>query len=95
MRINWKFGLSLSLIFLVLIRFLAIKNDFWIDEIWSFSNIVTLDSLDKIFTSIRIDNNHYLNSIILWLLYKFNVLALARIPALIASVSLLFLIVKL
>ncbi len=94
MKINWRFGLILGLLFLVLLRFLAVRGDFWIDEIWSFSNIVKLDSLDKIFTSIRIDNNHYLNSIILWILFKFNLLSLARIPALLASISLLFFIIN-
>ncbi|MBZ5606250.1 MAG: hypothetical protein LAO79_28500 [Acidobacteriia bacterium] len=50
------------------IRFRAAQNDLWLDEIWSWNLAHGVSSLGRIFTGIRHDNNHYLNTLYLYLL---------------------------
>ena len=48
------------------VRFVAALDDFWFDETWSWSMTLQLSSPWSILTNIRHDNNHYLNT---WLIY--------------------------
>lgn len=48
-------------------RFEAARGELWLDEVWSLTMVHRLASPWKIFTRLRIDNNHHLNS--LWLYF--------------------------
>ncbi len=56
--------LALTLAGFVLRLFCA-RGDLWLDEIWSLQNLEPLHRADEIFYAISQDNNHFLNS--LWL----------------------------
>jgi len=59
-----------GVIFLVAatLRFLGLFNDLWLDEIWSLALSTTAKSPWDIFTKIHQDNNHYINTLFLYLL---------------------------
>lgn len=50
------------------VRFAAMFNDLWLDEIWSLRLVQQLDSPAEILTKLWHDNNHPLNSLFLYLL---------------------------
>jgi hypothetical protein len=47
------------------LRLLCARGDLWLDEIWSLQNLAQIAHAGEIFYAISQDNNHYLNS--LWL----------------------------
>ncbi|TIP55024.1 MAG: hypothetical protein E5X68_36155, partial [Mesorhizobium sp.] len=49
------------------LRVLGARGDLWLDEIWSLVQLEPLTSIDQIFWRINHDNNHFLNSIYLYL----------------------------
>jgi hypothetical protein len=58
--------LALTLAGFVL-RLLCARGDLWLDEIWSLQNLAPLHRADEIFYAISQDNNHFLNSVWLFL----------------------------
>jgi hypothetical protein len=50
----------------VAVRFLAASNDLWLDEIWTLLHLRAIGSPWDVFTEIRHDNNHFLNSLYLY-----------------------------
>lgn len=50
------------------IRIRAARNDLWLDEIWSLNLAHSVSSPLGVFTAIHHDNNHYLNTLYLYLL---------------------------
>ena len=55
----------LLFVVVVAIRVRAAQNDLWLDEIWSLDLVDQISSPGEVFSHIHSDNNHYLNS--LWL----------------------------
>ncbi|WP_141246057.1 hypothetical protein [Mesorhizobium sp. WSM3859] len=51
----------------LVLRALGARGDPWLDEIWSLVQLEPLTSIDQIFWRINHDNNHFLNSIYLYL----------------------------
>lgn len=51
----------------LVLRLLGARGDLWLDEIWSFVLLEPITSVDQIFWHINHDNNHFLNSIYLYL----------------------------
>ena len=49
------------------LRLLGARGDLWNDEIWSITLLGPLSSIDQIFWRINHDNNHFLNSVYLYL----------------------------
>lgn len=75
----------------VLIRFYFAVGDLWLDEVWSIVNITKISSFGEIFTAINSYNNHFLNSIFIYVLGPDAPMMLYRLPAVIGSVmSLVF-----
>lgn len=68
----WSIGLwsAISAITIggLVLRVLGARGDLWLDEIWSFVLISPITSADQIFWRINHDNNHFLNSIYLYLI---------------------------
>ncbi|MER9682360.1 hypothetical protein NKJ23_24065 [Mesorhizobium sp. M0184] len=52
----------------LVLRLLGARGDLWLDEIWSFALIEPLTSIDQIFWHVNHDNNHFLNSVYLYLI---------------------------
>jgi len=51
----------------VAIRVRAAQNDLWLDEVWSLDLVAQISSPEEVFSGIHSDNNHYLNSLWLYL----------------------------
>ena len=47
------------------LRLICARGDLWLDEIWSLQNLASVHRADEIFYAVSQDNNHFLNS--LWL----------------------------
>lgn len=50
------------------LRAFGARGDLWLDEIWTFALLEPLTSIDQIFWRINHDNNHFLNSVYLYLI---------------------------
>ena len=68
----------------IAVRISAVFSDFWLDEIWTYFRLQSLHSWTGIFTRFQSDNNHYLNSLFMYLLgeqgdqwYRYRLLSLA------------------
>jgi hypothetical protein len=69
---RWSAQLGLAVVIVIVasvLRVLASRNDLWLDEIWTLLFVRDATSPLGVFTEIRHDNNHYLNS--LWV-YAFR-----------------------
>jgi len=52
----------------LILRLLGARGDLWQDEIWTLTLVEPLTSIDQIFWRVNHDNNHFLNSIYLYLI---------------------------
>jgi len=69
----------------VIIRLPGMFGDLWLDEIWTLRDLGKFDSAVEIFTKEHYDNNHYLNSLILYLLGSRDRWIIYRIHSLVAG----------
>jgi len=60
----WIVGVTL-IVAGMLLRVLAARGDLWLDEIWSMNLASRVGAWHEVFTSLHIDNNHYLTT--LWM----------------------------
>lgn len=69
---QWTAGSLLAVLVIavtgLVLRLLGAGGDLWLDEIWSFALIEPLTSIDKILWRVNHDNNHFLNSVYLYLI---------------------------
>jgi hypothetical protein len=79
--------LGLLLIAAAGLRIYGADNDLWLDEIWSLRLVAKLTSPWQVFTGIHHDNNHYLNSLWLYLCGFRGNWPGYRLPALLAGVG--------
>ena len=78
---------ALLLIAATVIRIRAAHNDLWLDEIWSLLSVRKLASPLHVFTKIHLDNNHYLNSLWLYLFREHDNWSGFRIPSIVLGVG--------
>jgi hypothetical protein len=69
------------------LRFWASFDAFWLDEIWSWIMVAQLTSPAQVFTRVHVDNNHHLNSLIIYLLGQNAPLYAYRLPAVLAGIG--------
>src|SRR6476620_3483199 len=69
----------------VVLRFWASLDNFWLDEIWSWMMVRQLKSPLEVFTRLHHDNNHYLNTLVLYAFGPDAPLYLYRLPAVLAG----------
>lgn len=67
-------------------RFIARHDEFWLDEVWSYEIARTMTSVADVFRE-RIDNNHPLNTLWIYLLGESAPLPLYRLPALLSGLT--------
>jgi len=82
---NWL--LVLLLITAMGIRICGSCNDLWLDEIWSLNLVGNISSPLQVFTKIHHSNNHYLNSLWLYLCGSHGNWPGYRIPSILAGVG--------
>lgn len=68
------------------LRLLAARGDLWLDEVWSLQMLAELRSPLEIF-GLRHDNNHLLNSLLLWSLRGFDSDFVWRLPAVLCGTA--------
>jgi len=76
----WSFVLGALVLLAGVLRLLAARGDLWLDEVWSLQMLAELRSPLEIF-GLRHDNNHLLNSLLLWALRGFDSDLAWRLPA--------------
>jgi hypothetical protein len=69
-----------------LLRILACSTQFWLDEVWSWRSALEIKTPLQVFTSIHNDNNHYLNTLWMFMLGNQKDWWLYRLPSLIAGI---------
>lgn len=69
------------------LRYLGCLNNLWLDELISLHSASSIQSVWQVFTSIHSDNNHYLNSIYLFLLGGHSYSAAARFFSLACGIA--------
>jgi hypothetical protein len=62
-------------------------NDFWLDEIWTWSIARNLDSASQVFTSVHNSNNHHLNTLLSYWIGDRASWAAYRVPSYVAGVA--------
>jgi hypothetical protein len=82
---GWLLGLLL--VIAAAIRINGALNELWLDEIWSLRLAGGISSPLQVFTKIHQDNNHYLNSLWLYLCGFHGNWAGYRIPSIVAGVG--------
>ncbi len=78
---------AIAIAFAVVLRFWASLNDFWLDEIWSWTMAMRLKSPLDVILRVHHDNNHYLNTLVLYAFGKDAPIYLYRLPAVIAGIG--------
>jgi uncharacterized membrane protein len=86
MTIGWRWSVLAALLLGAFVRLACLPAEFWLDEIWSFDLSRQAGSLLGVFT-LRHDNNHYLNTLWLWLCPDGASWTLYRLPSFIAGLT--------
>ncbi len=86
--IPWSsYALLLSLLVGGLLRFYASIGDLWLDEVWTLQSVAArCHSWSDVFTSLHVQNNHYLSTLWLYVLGPSQWFVLYRLPSIIAGV---------
>ncbi|MGI9307867.1 MAG: hypothetical protein ACR2P6_01315, partial [Gammaproteobacteria bacterium] len=82
---NWLLVLMLVIAFAL--RFTIAQDNFWLDEIWSYYMVSTLYTPFEVFTELKIDNNHPLNSLFMYAMGEQPAWQVYRLLALVCGVA--------
>jgi hypothetical protein len=82
---NWL--VALMLVAALALRLPIAQDSFWLDEIWSYYIVSTLTTPFEIFTELKIDNNHPLNSLFMYTLGEQSYWPLYRLLSLVCGVA--------
>lgn len=85
-----RFAIALG----VLLRLISLRGELWLDEAWSVLLVQRARSASEVFTNIRHDNNHLLNSLWLWTLGPQAPEWLMRLPAALFAAAMLILVAQ-
>ena len=69
------------------VRYAASLDDFWLDEIWSWTIAMQLTNPLDVITRVHHDNNHYLNTLVLYAFGGDAPMHLYRLPAVAAGIG--------
>ena len=86
-QLGWVLGIAGALLIAVAYRLLASLDDFWLDEIWSWLLATRVQSATQIVTQIRHDNNHFLNTWVIYMLGTDRHWFVYRLPAVCAGIG--------
>ena len=82
-----EFGSVAFLLISAIAIMLAAKGDLWLDEIWTLSYTHAISSPFQVFTNIKHDNNHLLNTLYIYMVGNQENLYLYRILAVISGIG--------
>jgi hypothetical protein len=88
---SWRWVLASGLTVAVLLRAAGLSTEVWMDEILSVRLVEALRSPLGMFTDIHSDNNHYLNSLWLWVVGAAAPGWMMRLPTLVLGAALVVL----
>jgi len=88
---SWRWVLAFGLAVAVLLRAAGLSTEVWMDEILSVRLVEGLRSPFGVFTDIHSDNNHYLNSLWLWVVGSPAPGWMMRLPTLVLGAALVVL----
>jgi hypothetical protein len=88
---SWRWVLAFGLAVAVLLRAAGLSTEVWMDEILSVRLVEALRSPLGVFTDIHSDNNHYLNSLWLWVVGSPAPGWMMRLPTLVLGAALVVL----
>ncbi|MCK4782744.1 MAG: glycosyltransferase family 39 protein [Desulfobacteraceae bacterium] len=80
-------GFVVIVILAAIVRLPGCFSDLWLDEIWTLLGSSKLNSAAEIFTRFRYDNNHHLNTLIMFLLGDQRSWGVYRIHSLISGIG--------
>ena len=80
-------AVSIAIVAAIVLRFWASLDDFWLDEIWSWIGAGLLQRPFEVFTRIHHDNNHHLNTLVLYALGRDAPFYVYRLPAVLAGIG--------
>lgn len=80
---NWT--LPALLLLALALRLVAARGDLWLDEVWSLDLAATVHSALDVFDGLHHDNNHYLNTLWLWLAGPDAAVLVQRLPAILGG----------
>jgi len=86
-RLGWSLAIAGVLLIAAGYRLLASLDDFWLDEIWSWLLATRVQSATQIVTQIRHDNNHFLNTWVIYVLGTDRPWFWYRLPAVVAGIG--------
>lgn len=69
------------------LRLAAARSVLWVDELWSLDLVSHLTSPDQVFWAVSHDNNHFLNSLWMYLVGQHAALLVYRLPSIIFSTA--------
>lgn len=84
--------IRISIVLGIVLRLLSLRGELWLDEAWSVLLVQQARSPLDLFTAIRHDNNHLLNSLWLWTLGPRTSEWLLRLPAVVFAAVMLVLV---
>lgn len=89
------FGIA-ALVVGSILRMLATRGELWIDELWSLLHVSTITNPVEIFTKVKHDNNHLLNSLWMWACVQLGAPSSlnVRLPSLVCGLLLLYAILR-
>src|SRR4051812_42400485 len=62
--------IGITIVLSAVLRFWASLDDFWLDEIWTWTKAAQLNNWLDILQGVHHDNNHYLNTFVLYAIGK-------------------------
>lgn len=80
-------AIAVAITLAAVLRFWASLDDFWLDEIWSWFMAMQLKSPLDVILRVHHDNNHHLNTFVLYALGNNAPLYLYRLPAVVAGIG--------
>ncbi|MFN8179776.1 MAG: hypothetical protein U0167_17735 [bacterium] len=86
-RASWVGSLTAILLAAAVLRLAGLFSDLWLDEIWSLTATRAMRSVLDVFRVFRVDNNHHLNTIFLYLLGDRAWWPVYRLPSYAAGVA--------
>ena len=86
---SWRASVGIAIAILIVgasLRLVASFNEFWLDEVWSWQLAQLANSPTDIVTKIRHDNNHFLNTLVFYLLGSDHHWLIYRLPVVVLGV---------
>ena len=88
-RVATALGIVVLLVIAAGLRVWCSRGELWLDEVWTWDIAAKMTWLGGLFSQLREENNHYLNTLVIWLFRDSSKSAgfLYRLPAIVCGVA--------